>query len=347
MPPTKPPSSSRPAWTRHHRAAPAPVGWLTAASLALAACGSSRAPAVVAPACPRASGTAGSRGECPSHRAGKLAAEAASALSVDLDRALTLYQQAIEIDPEDATLVMDMAEALARKEDWTEAARMATRAAEMPPQRADRWALVAAYSAHVASRQAEGGQAPWKDSQVAARRCIELDPRRAECHQLLGRALLRAGDERGALVAMNEAARQAPDRLRFRLSLAGLYSLLEEPGRAASVLEDGLQLSTDSDPARVDALVTLGAIYQVDGALERAASTLERAKAADVDGSRVDTLFLLGVVYGQLKPPRTQEAAALLRAFAQRACKGSQAHRYASECERAQSILTTLGSVTP
>ena len=57
----------------------------------------------------------------------------------------------------------------------------------------------------------------------------------------------------------------------------------------------------------------------------------------------VQVLWDLGSTYAKLTPPRTAEAIQMLKGFSSRACKGSKAATYKSQCEGAQTLVTQLG----
>lgn len=307
---------------------------------ALAACqpappapASSPPPGASSPA-PVASGAS-----CVWREVARLRAEAEQSRALDVDRFVDLSRQAAALAPLDASLAASIAAALARKELWHEATTEARRAADLDPSRADYWEQWAALSA-----QPTSAETPWKDAEEGARRCVALDPRRAECHQILGQARRQAGDERGALVALDAAVRQAPDQLRYRVSLAEVYARLEEPDRAVAVIDDGLLLAPASDPDQVPALVALGAALQQQGDLPRALATLEKAKVADSETRFPEILLSLGLLHARSTPPRRQESLQYLKAFMRRACKGAKAVRYARQCEMAQTTAMAVGA---
>jgi tetratricopeptide (TPR) repeat protein len=186
--------------------------------------------------------------------------------------------------------------------------------------------------------------ARWRDAEEGARRCLALDQRRAECHAILGQARRQAGDERGAVAALDEAARQAPQVLRYRVSLADLYAQIEEFERAVAVLRDGLKLAPEADPERSAALLALGSSLQATGALPEALATLEQARQADREGKNQEILFALATVHASLQPPRRQEALQLFKAFMVRMCKGSRAALHVRQCEAAQVGALTMGA---
>jgi tetratricopeptide (TPR) repeat protein len=307
---------------------------------ALAACQPAPAPPASPPA---ASPPASVAAPCVWREVDRLLAEAESSRSLDVDRFLALSRQAAALAPQDASIAASIARGLARKEAWSEAANEARRAAELAPTRADLWELVASFSAQAAA----GEEAAWKGAEEGARRCVALDPRRAECLLALGQARWQAGDEGGALSAFSEAARQAPDQIRYRLSQADLYVRIEEPDLALVALDDGLRLAPAGDPDRTRALVALGATLQEKGDLTRALAVLEGAKVADSGGRFPEILFLMGLVHAHSQPPRRQEAVQLLMAFRKRACKGALASRYASQCETTERTAQQLGNIQP
>jgi hypothetical protein len=71
---------------------------------------------------------------------------------------------------------------------------------------------------------------------------------------------------------------------------------------------------------------------------------LEAAKSVAGEGpNQVNILYSLGATYAKLDPPRKGEAIQLLKGFHARACKGSKAKIYVSECETTKSLVTELG----
>ena len=70
---------------------------------------------------------------------------------------------------------------------------------------------------------------------------------------------------------------------------------------------------------------------------------LEKAKAADAEGTHPEILFNLGSTYAVMTPPKKQEALQLLKAFSTRGCKGPKAAKFKAQCDQTQTLMMNLG----
>jgi tetratricopeptide (TPR) repeat protein len=156
-------------------------------------------------------------------------------------------------------------------------------------------------------------------------------------------------DEQKALENYTKAIEHNPNEIRYYAALADLYIRLGYMKEAEAVLKEAKSFAKPGDKMLFGIHNLLAKVYQDRGSLPEMVTELEAAKgvAGSEGAEAVQILFSLGSTYAQLTPPRTQEAVQMLKAFSTRACKGSKASTYKTECEQSQTLISRLGGTGP
>ena len=268
-------------------------------------------------------------------------------LKMNVEGAIADYDQATRMDPTNHRIFFKLAMAYKKKEDWDKVASTLARATQLAPKFANYW-LERGYALE---QQARKKTVQWEEVKDPLQKCIQNDPNYAECYELLGDAFLWTDDEQKALENYNKAVEHDPNNISDYTMLAGLYLDLGYTKEAEQVLKEakGFVKPGAMDKAHLQAVynlhVLLAKVYQERDSLAEAVPELEAAKAsAPVDGPEaVLILWNLGSTYASMKPPKSAQAITMLKGFSGRACKGSKAATYKTECEQAQSLVSRLG----
>jgi tetratricopeptide (TPR) repeat protein len=289
--------------------------------------------------------------QCSEDRvAAALVREGDQAAPVNVDAALSKYEQAADLEPDDARIWWKIALAAERKEDWGRMASACAKA-EAAAERRDHTRTHAEYyfrHGYALEQMAGKGQGRWQDAGAELQIAIQLDPGYGQAYGELGDVLLHADDEAGALRSWTLAIQRAPQDLRYYVLLADLYQRLMLFPQAEQVLVEGLSFGTEGDRHLFGMHALLGSIRESRGDFPGAVTEYEAAKrACDADhciGHR-EASFNLGVAYAELSPPRKSEAIQQLQAFLKTTCKGALAARYADQCAQSQEIVRRLGAL--
>lgn len=195
----------------------------------------------------------------------------------DLERAITAYRRALELEPRDAVAHYDLGLALQRKEDWEGAIFHLSRALELEPDDQHRRALVGAHVNHGVSLSERGDVS---GAIAAYRRGLELDDQNANAHRDLGLALERSGDRTGGIAALRRAVELAPNT-----EMKGtLASLLANDALDLAVAKQHVQAvaryreSIGLDPTEWRTHFNLGLSLLELGDAQGAVSALEQAQ---------------------------------------------------------------------
>jgi tetratricopeptide (TPR) repeat protein len=266
-------------------------------------------------------------------------------VKVNVDGAINSYEQATHLDPLNHRIFAKLGAAYRKKEDWDKVASTMARAAQLAPKFADYWF----WRGYALEQQAKKKTVPWEECKEPLQKCIQNDPNYADCYEELGNAFLWTDDEQKALENYNKAVEHAPEKIAYYDTLADLYLRLGYVKEAETVLKEGKAFIKPDDKAQQKAVygmhVLLAHVYQERDSLPEAVAELEAAKAVvPQDGPEaVQILWNLGSTYATMKPPRSAEAISMLKGFSSRACKGSKAATYKTECEQSQTLVTKLG----
>ena len=286
--------------------------------------------------------TTPSAAECPpaNAQAIDLANEADRERATDLERAITHYEQASQLDPRNHRILHKLALAQTKKEEWTKVVDAEDRALHIAPTFATYAYLRGVALAHLAVR----GQATWPEVKDAFERTLALDARQADAHYDLAEALLHLGDEKGALVHYTKAIQLRPTEYASWTALADLYIRLGLTKEAIKTLDEALTYI--DGPKRFGLATLYGMVLDENGDSAGAAVRFEDAKKAcgtcTEPGQQI-AFFNLGMAYGTMRPPRKAEAVTQLATFLKLVCKGAAAQRYADQCTQSQMMASKLG----
>jgi tetratricopeptide (TPR) repeat protein len=273
----------------------------------------------------------------------ELANEGDKSLAVNTDGAISKYEQALQLDPTSHQIVWKLARAYEKKEDWDKMASTLSKAVQMAPTFASYWEK----RGFALSKQAESGrQDAWEESKEPLKKCIETDPNRAWCYQLLGEALWWTDDVQGALQNFTKAIEHDPREPYFYVTLAELYEVLRFYPEAGAVLEQGTKNIEATEETREHVynmyLLTFK-VAQVAGDHGKMLAAVERAQAIGGDG-HPEAQFNLGSTYATMDPPQKEKAKRLLEAFSNKTCKSEAGKKFKAQCSQANAFLQHLGT---
>jgi tetratricopeptide (TPR) repeat protein len=269
-----------------------------------------------------------------------LANDADKQKDIDVDGAISKYEQAVQLDPTNHRIMYKLGMAYKKKEAWDKLSSTMARATQVAPKFANYWYWRGAAIEMLAEKKAGGS---WEESKEPFKKCIEADPNYADCYHELGRAYLWTDNEQDALQNYTKAIEHKPDELKFYGPLAELYLNLNYNDQAAQVLKESLAYAKEGDKYAYDVHVLLSQVYQSKGQMNDMVSELEAAKKLAGE-THPEILYNLGSTYAVLTPPRKTEAIQLLKGFSVRACRGAGATgKYKDQCEGAQSLVAKLG----
>jgi predicted O-linked N-acetylglucosamine transferase (SPINDLY family) len=132
-------------------------------------------------------------------------------------------------------------------------------------------------------------------------RVLQIDPRNAQAHYMLGALALQAGDTQGCVTAVRRAIELAPDRAEYHFSLANMHAAAGEAGEAIECYRSALRLKPGAQDWR-DALAA---------ALAEAGRLEEAVQARQPDAAGAGALYDLGSMLMQRR--RLAAAAAAFR----------------------------------
>lgn len=271
-----------------------------------------------------------------------LANEGRRAVKVDVETAISKYQQALQLDPSNHRIMWMLAEAYRKKEDWGDMASTLARATQIAPSFANYWF----YRGYALIKQAEGGNPDkYQEAKQPLKTCIQKDPNYAECYHFLGEADLWTNDEQGALENYTKAIEHDPHVAYFYPPLAAAYVSLKFYKQAAQVLKQGthfIQPSHRNNNNLYGMYVLLSDVAQAQGDKMSMLSALQSAKKVAGD-NHPEIAFNLGSTYAVLNPPQKEKAVRLLTEFSKRVCRGGRARKYKEQCETTAALIQKLG----
>lgn len=280
---------------------------------------------------------------CSRHRqeAVILANQADKEVSINPEGAANKYDQATKLDPTNHRIFFKLAMAYKKREEWDKVASTLSRATQLAPKFANYW-FERGWALEQQARKKTISYDEAKDPYI---KCIENDPNFADCYSQLGTVYLWTDDEQKALENYTKAIEHNPAEIRYYPQLADLYIRLGYLQEAEQVLKEAKAMAKQGDKNLYNVHILLAQVMQERNDLTASIPELEAAKAvAPAEGPEAVTiLWNLGSAYAQLEPPRKQEAIQMLKGFSTRACKGSKAALYKTECETANSLLSKLG----
>lgn len=280
----------------------------------------------------------------------ELANEGDKSFKVNVEGAISKYEQAAQLDPKNHRILWKLSRAYEKKEDWEKMASTLTRALAIAPEFANYW-----YKRGFALMQiARGGEADrYEEAKEPLQKCIEKDPNYAECYHELGEAMLWTDEVQKAVENYVKSIEHDPTVGYFYAPLGQvLYSLkLYEP--AEKILKEGirvLEMPRAVTPQQADRVkghlytnnVLLAKMYQAKGDTISQVSALEKAEA--IGGQKHPEIkFNLGSTYATMKPPKKEKAVRMLKSFSKRGCKGKSAKKFKEQCTQSATLIQQLG----
>jgi tetratricopeptide (TPR) repeat protein len=265
----------------------------------------------------------------------------------NIEEAISKFEQASKLDPQNNRVLSSLMEAYRKKEDWPRVVSTAIQAEKVAPTFANYYFE----HGHAIVKQAQkpGSPTMWADAKEPLQQAIAKDSNLADAYEDLAEVLLHIDEEQGALQNYTKAIDVKPDEPAFYVPLADLYLRLGFPEQAEQVVREGLSFSKDEvNKALFNLHSLMGSIKEGKNDMAGAVAEYEAAKkacgACNEAGQQI-AYFNLGTAYASLTPPRKNEAMAQLQSFQKIVCKGAAATRYADQCQQAQQFATKLGGL--
>jgi tetratricopeptide (TPR) repeat protein len=272
-----------------------------------------------------------------------LANEGDQSVKVNVERAIALYEQAIQLDPTNHRILWKLATAYEKKEDWDKMASTLSRATNTAPDFANYWYK----RGHALVMQAEAGNRDsYEQAKDPLKKCMEKDPNLAECYYLMGECLEWTDDEQAAAEHYTKAIQHDPTKGFFYPYLAELYLRFKLDKEAVSVAEEGARI-VQADEKNIKALynmqMLIGSAALMRG--DKAGQLAAVEKAEKYAGEKhPEFAFNLGSTYATMDPPQKEKAVRLLNQFTKRVCRGAKGKLFQEQCETASSLLQKLGT---
>jgi tetratricopeptide (TPR) repeat protein len=277
-----------------------------------------------------------------------LANEGDQAKGANIDDAVSKYEQATKLDPDNARIWWKLALAYEKKEDWQKMASACSKAEEAAERAEKKKAHADYYFRHgyALEQLADKGQGSWADAKTPLQTAIQLDANYGQAYGELAWVLLHVDDEAGAIQNWTKALEVKPDETQYYVSLADEYNRLMFYDQAEQVLREGLSFTKEDDKHLFNLHSLLGFIYETKGDFSRAVTEYEAAKKA-CDSNKCndhkEAYFNLGSTYAELNPPKKNEAIQQLQSFWKITCKGALAAKYGDQCAQSQEIVRRMG----
>lgn len=263
-------------------------------------------------------------------------------VKVNVEGAISQYEQATNLDPTNHRILKKLAVAYEKKEDWDKMASTLARAVQVAPDHADYWFK----RGYALIKQAEAGNPDaYEQAKEPLTKCIEKDPNFAECYHFLGQAHLWTDDIQNALANYTKAIEHNPSKGYFYPPVGETYVTLKFYEQAEAILKEGTRLVQSSErnnPSLYGMNILLFQCAQARNDKPAMAAAMESAH--DVAGdTHPEVAFNLGSTYAVMDPPRTEKAVRLLSSFSKRACRGANAKKFRDQCETSQALIQKLG----
>jgi len=277
-----------------------------------------------------------------------LANEGDQAKSANIDEAISKYDQATKLDPDNARIWWKLALSYEKKEDWQKMASTCVSAQEAAERTEKKKAHADYYfrQGYALEQLAEKGAGPWADAKAPFQTTVQLDPNFGQAYGELAWVLLHLDDEVGAIQNWTKALETSPEETQYYVSLADEYSRLMYYDQAEQVLKEGLSFAKPDDKHLFNLHALLGYVYEIKPDISRAVSEYEAAKKA-CDSNKCndhkEAFFNLGSAYAELNPPKKNEAIQQLQSFWKVTCKGALAAKFGDQCAQSQEIVRRMG----
>jgi tetratricopeptide (TPR) repeat protein len=271
-----------------------------------------------------------------------LANQGDDAIKVNVEGAIQKYQQAVQLDPTNHVILWKLAKAYEKKEDWDNMASTLSRAVQVAPDFANYWYK----RGYALVKQAEGGNPDaYEEAKEPLKKCIEKDPKYAECYHFLGEASLWTDDTQGAIDNYIKAIEHDPNVAWFYTAPSEILITLKIYKEAEQILKEGTRIIPPGEKNNNHLYAMYVLRFMVaqarDDKLEMVA-TMEKANELAGD-SHPEISFNLGSTYAVMEPPQKEKAVQLLSSFVKRACRSASATKYKEQCETANSLIQKLG----
>lgn len=271
-----------------------------------------------------------------------LSNEGDKAFKVNVEGAISKYEQATQLDPTNHAILWKLAKAYERKEDWDKVASTASRAVQIAPEFANYW-----YKRGYAMMQLAraGDKDRYEEAKEPLKKCIEKDPNFAECYHELAEANLWTDDLQGAVENYSKSIEHDPTIGYFYPPLADIYVTLRLYDEAEKVLNEAVRLlePTEKNANYLHgAYVLLAKVKQAKGDTAGMISSLEKASELGGDKHPEDKFFL-GAAYATKDPPDKEKAVRLLNSFSKTSCRGAKAKEFKEQCTASQDLIQKLG----
>jgi tetratricopeptide (TPR) repeat protein len=272
-----------------------------------------------------------------------LANEGDKAVAVNVEGAIQKYEQGIQLDPTNHLIIWKLAKAYEKKEDWDKMAGALAQAVQVAPDFANYWEKRGMALTKLAEA---GNKDKWEDAKEPLKKCIEKDPNRAWCYQLLGEANWATDKEQDALQNFTQAIEHDPRVPYFYVTLAELYQAMKFYKEAQAVLEQGTKLVTPDEENRDHVYNLYLLTFNVaQFRQDKPAMLAAVERAYEIGGeSHPEAKFHLGSTYASMDPPQKEKAKRLLESFEKRACKGEASKKFKEQCAQANAFIQKLGT---
>jgi len=277
-----------------------------------------------------------------------LANEGDQAKGSSIDEAISKYDQATKLDPDNTRIWWKLALAYEKKEDWQKMASACTKAEEAA-EKADKKKTHADYyfrHGYALAQMAGKGEGSWADAKAPFETAIQLDPNLGQAYGELGEVLIHADDEAGAIQNWTKALEVKPDETQYYVLLADEYRRLTMYDQEEQVLREGLSFAKEDDKHLFNMHALLGDVYETRADYARAVTEYEAAKKS-CDSNKCndhkEAYFYLGASYSELNPPKKNEAIQQLQSFWKITCKGALAAKFGDQCAQSQEIVRRMG----
>lgn len=268
---------------------------------------------------------------------------------VNVDDAISKYQEAAILDPNNHRILWKLATAYQKKEDWANVAATSVKAQQASERAYAKKKTFAEYywlQGYATMQLVAKGQATWADAKTPLTTAIEIDGNLAKAHYNLGKVLLHMDDEQGALKEYSKAIELKPDEIRYYAALINLYRNLDFLDLAEQVAKEGLSFAPDGDPRRWELYSSIGDIAQMKKDAKGAVSAYESARKAcgecNAEPEQREVFFNLGYAY--FVDGRKSEAHQNMLKFHKLAgCKSGGQKHFQEQCLQADEVIRKVG----
>lgn len=271
-----------------------------------------------------------------------LSNEGDRSFQTNVGAAISKYEQANLLDPTNHRILWKLVLAYERKEDWDKVASTASRGVQLVPEFANFW-----YKRGFALMQlARAGEKDrYEEAKEPLKKCIEADPRYAECYHELAEAYLWTDDVQQAVDNYSKSIEHGPSVGYFYPPLASLYitfRMYDEAEKVSSEATRILELTEDNIDHLHASYVLLAKVNQAKSNEAAMINALE--KAAEIGGDKYpEDKFFLGDAYASKEPPDKEKAVRLLNSFSNTSCRGARAKEFKDYCQVSQDHIQRLG----